>query len=113
MVVARSDVGVATQPVVVLAHNQRDLAVRFQSDQPVGHMDAGLFQASGPTDVFGFVETRLQLDQHRHLLAIEGGLDQRPDDAAFRRGAVQRHFDSQDLGVFAGGSQEALDAGVE
>ena len=77
MVVARADVGVAAQDaVLVLAHDHAELAVRLESDDAVDDVAAGLLELARPPDVGLLVEAGLDLDQHQHLLAGLGGVDQ-------------------------------------
>ena len=76
VVVARADVHVATQAVVVATNDEDDLAMGLEPHHPVGHMNAGLLELARPVDVGLFVEASLELDHHRHLLAIERRVDE-------------------------------------
>ena len=67
---------VSTQPIVVLAHHEQDLAVRLQPEDAVADVDAGLFQLSREADVRGLVEARFELDHDGDLLAVARGIDQ-------------------------------------
>ena len=49
---------VAAQAVGVLADDQGELGVGFESDDAVDHVDAGFFQLLGHFDVALFVEAR-------------------------------------------------------
>ena len=51
-------------------------------------------------DVVLLVEARLQLDQHRHLLAALGRLRQQARDLA--AGAVERDLDREHVGIVGG-----------
>jgi hypothetical protein len=109
VVVAGGDVGVAAQAVVVLAHDQDQLAVGLQADDAVGDVDAGPLHAGGPADVGLLVEASLELEDDRDLLAAERGVDQVLDDLRVARGPVQRGLDRADLGIAGGLAQEPLD----
>ena len=99
VVVAGADVAVAADPVGLLAHHEQRLGVGLEADEPVDDVHAGLLERAGPADVRRLVEARLELDQDRHLLAPLGRPDQRLDDRAVARGAVERELDGQHLGV--------------
>ena len=100
---------VALDAVGFLPHDQRQLAVHLEVDQAVDDVDAGRFQPRRPGDVVALVEARLQLDQHRHLLALFGRLDQQIDQRRVRADAVQRHLDRDDLRIVDRRAQERLD----
>ncbi len=72
-------------------------------------MDARLLQLPGPGDVGLFVEAGLELDEDGDLLAPLGRPDERFDDGAVARRAVQRLLDRQHLGVDGGPLDEGLD----
>ena len=63
-------------------HHQRDLGMRLQAEQPVHHVNVGLFQGAGPTDVCLLVAAGLDLDQRDNLLAALRGANERSDDGA-------------------------------
>ena len=71
----------------------------LQPDEPVDDVHAGLLELARPDDVGLLVEPRLDLDEREHLLARLGGVDQRLDDRAVARGAVQRLLDGEHVGV--------------
>jgi hypothetical protein len=75
-------------------------------------VDAGEFQPLGLRDVARLVEPGLQLDEHRDVFAGLRGADERLDDRALRRGAVEHLLDGQHLRV-GGGFFDELDDGVE
>ena len=85
VVVAGADVAVAADAVGLLAHDEQDLGVRLQPDEPVHDVRARLLEHAGPFDVRLLVEARLQLDERDHLLARFGRLHERRDDARPRR----------------------------
>ncbi len=80
MVVACSEVAVASQAVCVAAHDQYELGVGLVAHDPVHDVRAGFLQPVRERDVVGLLEARQQLDDDRHLLAGAGGGDQRIDD---------------------------------
>ena len=84
----------------------------FEAGNAVDHVHAGVFQAAGPVDVAGFVETGLQLDQRRDFLAVLGRPAQCPDDRRIAAGAIQRLLDGQDLRIFGRLLDQAHD-GIE
>ena len=72
-------------------------------------MHTGLFQARRPVDIAALVETRLQLDQDRDLLAALRRLDEAVDHRRVRADAVERHFDREHARVVDGRVDECLD----
>src|SRR5262247_581695 len=106
VVVARAEVDVAAQLVLLLAHDERHLGVGLQSDQAVDDVDAGLLQSLRPLDVRLFIEAGLEFDQHRDLFAVLGGFDQRFDYRRILAHAVERLFDRQHVRVARGLTQE-------
>ena len=113
VVVAGADVAVAADLVALLAYHQRGLAVRLEADQAVDDVAAGPLQGARPADVGHLVEAGLHLDQHHHLLAGGGRVDQRVDDRRVAAGAVERLLDGQHVRVGGGLLDEALHAGGE
>ena len=113
VVVAGADVHVAPDPLGLVAHHHRQLAVRLQADLPVDDVAARVLELAGPADVRLLVEARLQLDEHEHLLAGLGRVDQRLDDRGVAGGAVQRLLDRQHVRVVRGLLDEPLHGGGE
>ena len=110
VVVARTEVAVAPDAVGLLAHDEQDLGVRLQADEPVDHVRTRLLEHAGPFDVGLLVEARFQLDERHDLLARFGRLHERRDDAGLvAAGAVQRLFDGEDRVVAGGLFDERLD----
>jgi hypothetical protein len=108
VIVAGAEVHVAAEPVVILTHHQDELAVGFEADHTVAHVNTGGLQLLRERDVRRFVETRLELDHDRDLLAVAGGLLQIADDPRVARCPVQGHLDRPHLGIVAGFAQESL-----
>ena len=81
----------------------------FQVRDAVDDVDAGFFQARGPIDVAAFVESGLEFDQHRDLLAALGSLDQPIDDGGIAADAIQRDLDRHHLRIGNRGVQEGFD----
>ena len=96
VVVAGADVAVAADAVGLLAHDEQDLGVGLQADEPVHDVRAGLLQHAGPLDVGLLLEAGFQLDERHDLLARLGRLHERRDDAGFvATGPVQRLLDRE------------------
>ena len=104
---------VTAQALAFAAHDEGDLRVCLEPDQAVGDVRSGTFQRSSPDDVGALVEAGLDLDQHDHLLALLGGLDQRAHDRRVAARAVERRLDGQHVGVLGGLLDEALDRGAK
>ena len=109
VVVAGGQVAVAADAVAVLPHDQARLAVRLVAHHAVDDVGAHFFQRPRPADVGLLVEARLQLDQHRHLLAVLHRGVERMRDRRGRAHAVERHLDGQHLGIDGGVAHEAGD----
>ena len=109
VVVAGADVRVPPDAVGFLADDQAQLAVRLQAHEAVDDVDAGGLHPRRPGDVVAFVEARLQLDEHRDLLALFGRGHEHVDQRRIRSDAVQRHLDRDDLRILDGRAQERLD----
>ena len=88
---------IALDAVLLPAHDQRDLAVRFESDQTVDHMTACLLQAFCPDNVVFLVKTGFELNEDGHLLAKLRGLRQRRDDRRVAADPVERLLDRQHI----------------
>lgn len=99
VVVARSQVHVRAQAIVLLAHNQHGFAMSLQTNQAVRHVAASIFQLVGEAHVARLVETSLQLNQHSNLLAGLSRHGQRVDDWRVAAGAVQSSLDGHHGGV--------------
>ena len=102
IVVAGAHVAVAPQAVRLLTDHERELAVRFESDDAVDHVHAGAFQLARPHDVRILIEARFDFDERKHLLAGMGGVNQRVDNRRIAGRAVQRLLDGEHLRI--GGS---------
>jgi len=68
-------------------------------DEAVDDVDARLLEFAGPLDVVGLVEAGHELDQRRHLLARERGVDERAHDGRIAARAVERLLDREHLGI--------------
>src|SRR5437763_2826386 len=109
VVVARRDVYVAAERVALAPDDERDLAVRLQSDDAVDDVHARLFEALRPLDVVLLVEARLEFDERRHLLAARAGLDERLRDGRVLARAVEADFDCGHVGVVRRARDEVCD----
>ena len=94
---------VAPDAVRFLADDQAELAVGLQVDEAVDDVHAGGFQPGRPRDVVALVESRLQLDEHRDLLAGLRRLVSRSTSGESCADAVERHLDRDDVRVVDGG----------
>jgi hypothetical protein len=103
-------VAVAAQHAVFLADDVQQLAVRLQAHQAVDDVHTRLLELARPDDVGRLVEARLDLHQSEHLLAAFGGVDERLNDRAVARGAVERLLDGEHVRVARGLLEEAHDA---
>ena len=97
--VARSDVGIAPHAGALAPLDQDDFAVYLQVLDGIDDLDPLALQQVGVLDVLLLVEARLQLDEHRDLLAVFGGVDQRVDDLRVLGRAVERDGNPLDPGV--------------
>ena len=88
VVVAGADVDVAPEAAAFAPHDERDLRVGLEADEPVDDVRARLLELAGPDDVRLLVEARLDLDQDHDLLAAFGGADEVAHD---RRVAAVRY----------------------
>ena len=108
VVVAGAEVDVAADALGLVSHDHRQLAVGLEPDEAVDDVAAGLLELARPADVGLLVEAGLDLDDHQHLLAGLGGVDERLDDRAVAGGAVERLLDRQHVRVGGGLLEEAL-----
>ena len=100
---------VACDAVGFLPHDQAQLGVRLQVRHTVDDVRARGLQAVGPADVVALVEPRLEFDEHRHLLAGFGRLDEKIDERRIVADAVERHLDGNDVRIARGGAEERFD----
>ena len=110
VVVARADVAVVAEAALLLPDHEGELAVGLQPDEAVDDVHAGLLELARPGDVRLLVEPRLDLDEREHLLAGLGRVDERLDDGAVARRAVERLLDGEHVGVGGGLLEEGLHA---
>jgi hypothetical protein len=86
-------------PVGLLADDEACFAVRLEVRQAVDDVRAHRLERARPADVGGVVEASLELDEHRDLLPVLGGLGQRHRDRRRGADAVERHLDREHLRV--------------
>ena len=108
VVVAGAGVHVALHAVGLLPHDQTQLRVRLQLGKAVDDVDAVRLQPPRPEDVVALVEARLELDEHRDLLAGFGRGDEQRNQRRVRANAVQRHLDRDDVRILHRRAQERL-----
>ena len=99
MIVAGADMHVGRKRRTLAAHDQRQLGVGLELDEAVDHLHAGALEIARPADIGLLVEARLELDHGGDRLAGFGRLGQRLDDRGIRRGAVERLFDRDHVGI--------------
>ncbi len=74
VVIAGAEVRVAAGDAIRVApHQQRKLAVRLQTHQPMEHLHARILQISRPTDVRRLIEARFQFHDRGDFLVRRGG----------------------------------------
>ena len=76
--------------------------------QAVSDVHAIILEGSGPGDVIGFVESRLELEENRNLLPPLRRFGKRAHDTCVSRGAIQSHLDGENVVVRRRGQQELL-----
>ena len=113
VVVARSDVRVAAQAPGFLPDHESGFGVELQPRHAVKHFRAGLVQRPRPVQVAILVESRLQLDDARDLLAPVRSAHQRADERRVVANPVHRHLDGDGCRVIGSNADEVLNAGVE
>lgn len=109
VIVAGSEVDIASDSVVLASNDQGGLAVGFQSNHSINNVYTSILKHSSLDDIVFFVESGLNFDKHRDLLAIFGGPAEGIDDRVVLSGAVEGHLDGQDLRIFGGLFDEAGD----
>ena len=108
VVVAGADVDVAANLVVFLPDDEAELAMGLQLFHAVDDVHARVFKSLRPLDVAALVESRLQLHEHRDLLAALGRFDEPIDDRRVGADAVERHLDGDDARIVDGRIDERL-----
>ena len=99
MEVARTHVCHTVGRLLVAQRNQNELAVDFESRYAKNHLDAVVLQLVAPLDVVAFIKARLQLNDHGHLLAVLGCVDQGVHHRRILGHPVQVDADATHLGV--------------
>ena len=80
VVVAAAQVDVTPDAIALAPDDERRLGVRLQRSRPERDVNARVFELARPDDVVRLVEARLELDDHRHLLAALRRLDERRNE---------------------------------
>ncbi len=106
VIVARTQMHIGTQLLVLTAHHERHFRVGFQFDETEHHLNACAFQITCPTNIRLLVEACLQFDKRRYGLSGFGGIHQRAHDRAVIGGAIKRLLDRQHIRVGCGLPQE-------
>src|SRR5262245_7998492 len=113
MVVAGSDVHVASQSIRFLANDEGELDVRLQLLHAIRDVHAFFLEELSPSDVRRLVEARRDLYQDCDLLAASRGLRKRAYDRRIAARSIDGELDREDSGIFGGGFQEAEHRCVE
>ncbi len=114
VVVAGADVGVPPDAAVPSRRTTRHVfACVFSPTTPYTTCTPGGLERPRERDVRQLVESSLQLDERHDLLAGLRGADERMDDRAVRRGAVQGLLDREHVGIARRLLHERLDRGRE
>src|SRR5712691_6252255 len=87
-------------------HDQRQLAVRFQSDESIYHVDSRAFEPLGPYNVVLFIESGLQLYYGGHLFSLFACRNQGLGNGRLLAGAIQTDFDCQHIWIIRGRTYE-------
>ena len=109
VVVAGAEVDVAAEAAVLIAGDEGDFGVGFESLDAVNDADPGALEGFGAVEVAFLVEAGLEFDEGGDLFAIFRGAGEGADDARVAGGAVEDLFDGEDLGIDGGFLEEADD----
>ena len=85
--------------VLFHAHDQRDLAVGFESYQTVNHVAARFFKHLGPVDIVLLVKARLEFHEDGNLLSVVCRLGQSRDNGRIAADPVQGLLNCQNLRI--------------
>ena len=102
VVVARSQMEIAPDAVLIPAHDEGHLGMHLVAHHPVDHVHAGLLQASCPEDVVGLVEAGLELGDRRDLFPAPCGVHKGSHDAGISARAVEGLFNGQHVWICSG-----------
>ena len=112
IVVAGAEMSVAANPTVGFTpRDERQLAVRFQPDDAVKNLHAGILQIARRTNIRCFVDASLQLD-HDGDFFLRCRFDQRAHDGRILAGAIERLLDRENVGILRRAFDEAHDGAV-
>ena len=109
VVVASAQMNVAAEPLPLVPHHHRHLAVGLQVEESEHDVHAGAFHLPRPVHVVGLIEAGLEFHQRRHLLARLRCRDQRPRNRRVAAGAVERLLDGEHAGIVGGTRHEFHD----
>ena len=111
MVVAGGHVDIALEAPGFAANDQQHLRVCLESHHAIDNVGADLFELGGPGEVGLFVEAGQQFDNHGHLLAALGRIDQVLHQHRVGAGAIHGLLDGDDVGVGCGLIEKINDRG--
>ena len=78
--VSGTDMRIANDFIALFSRNQEQLGVDLEARRGEDNVHAGFGQALSPMNIGFFLETRLQLHDHRHFLTVVGGMNHRIDN---------------------------------
>ncbi|MNN70630.1 hypothetical protein D3C81_1864990 [compost metagenome] len=91
--------GVAHHVITFFTGDQEQFGVNFQPRRREDNVHTGFRQTARPVNVCLFVETRLQLNDHRHFFAVVRGVNHRIDNARVFCHTVDVDFDRQHVRI--------------
>src|SRR5215831_14628183 len=106
VVIPRPEVNVSPQDRSLLTDNKSHFRVSLKAHDSVNDVRAGFLQASSPQNIVLLVESRFELDQHRHLFTAFRCFYQSAHDWRVGSDAVQRRFYRKDVRIFGSRSKE-------
>ena len=110
VVVARADVRVAAEDAALAPNDEGRLGMDLHVREAVGDMDSCLLERVRPLDVPALVEPRFELDEADRLLALLGAANERADQCAVVRRAVDGRLHHDDVRILCGRLGEGLEA---
>ena len=99
IIISGTQMHITTDSVFLTPHDQRNLAVCLEAMQSIDHMAACLFEHLRPVDIIFLVKARLQLDEHRNLLAVLRRLRECCDNRRIAADPVQRLLDREHIRI--------------
>ena len=91
VIIARADLRNVLEAILLFAHNLAQLAMYLVFAKTINNMAACFLQSARHFDVVGFIKPRAQFHHNNHFSAVFRRFNQRINDFALVRHAVQRH----------------------